>query len=144
MIIRGGENIYPHEIEDLLATHPAVAAVAVVGLPDEVYGEQVGAFVRLRPEHNAESTELSTFCRRQLAPYKTPKVWEFVDELPLTPSGKVQKFLLRERWLARHQGTAPPSSRAAECPRRSVRRHRIEVQVGLALRRQGQKHAEPA
>jgi fatty-acyl-CoA synthase len=99
IIIRGGENIYPREIEDLLATHPAVAAIAVVGLPDDVYGEQVGAFVRLRPGQIADARELGTFCRRALAPYKTPKIWEFVDELPLTPSGKVQKFLLRERWL---------------------------------------------
>jgi fatty-acyl-CoA synthase len=100
MIIRGGENIYPREIEEVLSSHPAVAAIAVVGLPDEVYGEQVGAFVRLRAEHTARADELTSFCRQHLAPYKTPKTWEFVEELPLTASGKVQKFLLRERWVS--------------------------------------------
>jgi fatty-acyl-CoA synthase len=100
MIIRGGENIYPREIEEVLSSHPAVAAIAIVGLPDKVYGEQVGAFVRLRAEHTARADELTTFCRQHLAPYKTPKTWEFVDELPLTASGKVQKFLLREQWVS--------------------------------------------
>jgi fatty-acyl-CoA synthase len=102
MIIRGGENIYPREIEEVLSSHPAVAAIAIVGLPDEVYGEQVGAFVRLRAEHTARAEELTTFCRQHLAPYKTPKTWEFVEELPLTASGKVQKFLLREQWISNH------------------------------------------
>ena len=84
----------------MLSSHPAIAAIAVVGLPDEVYGEQVGAFVRLRAEHSARADELTTFCRRHLAPYKIPKTWEFVDALQLTASGKVQKFLLRDHWAS--------------------------------------------
>jgi fatty-acyl-CoA synthase len=101
VIIRGGENIYPREVEEVLSTHPAIAAVAVVGLPDETYGEQVGAFVRLRAGEIANDEELFAFCRRQLAPYKTPKIWEFVDDFPLTPSGKVQKFILRDTWVSK-------------------------------------------
>ena len=107
MIIRGGENIYPREIEEVLSSHPSVAAVAIVGLPDDVYGERVGAFVRLKPGRVAGADELIAFCRLHLAPYKTPKTWEFVDELPLTPSGKVQKFVLRERWALSRSSVDP-------------------------------------
>ena len=98
MIIRGGENIYPREIEELLFTHPAVADVAVVGLPDDRWGEVVGAFVRRSPDGpSASEAELRSFVRERLAPQKAPERWWFVDEFPLTPSGKVQKFVLRER-----------------------------------------------
>jgi fatty-acyl-CoA synthase len=107
MIIRGGENIYPREIEEVLSSHPSVAAVAIVGLPDDVYGERVGAFVRLKPGRDAGADELIAFCRLHLAPYKSPKTWEFVDELPLTPSGKVQKFVLRERWALNRSSVEP-------------------------------------
>ncbi|HEY7202001.1 MAG TPA: AMP-binding protein [Candidatus Dormibacteraeota bacterium] len=98
MIIRGGENIYPREIEQLLFTHPAVGDVAVVGVPDERWGEQVAAFVRPAPGAAPTEQELFDFCREHLAAFKTPRHWVFVDELPLTPSGKVQKFVLRERF----------------------------------------------
>jgi fatty-acyl-CoA synthase len=98
MIIRGGENLYPREIEELLFTHPAVADVAVVGIPDDRWGEEVAAVVRRAPGHEAVTEhELRGFVRERLAPQKAPKVWAFVDELPLTASGKVQKFVLRER-----------------------------------------------
>jgi len=97
MIIRGGENIYPREIEELLFGNPAVADVAVVGVPDEHWGEQVAAFVRPAPGHHPTEDELFRFCRDHLSPQKTPKVWVFVDEFPLTASGKVQKYVLRER-----------------------------------------------
>jgi len=98
MVIRGGENLYPREIEELLFTHPAVADVAVVGVPDDTWGEELAAVVRRAPGH-AEVTEqeLRSFVRERLAPQKAPRLWAFVDELPLTPSGKVQKFVLRER-----------------------------------------------
>ncbi len=100
MIIRGGENIYPREIEEVLFSHPAVGDVAVVGVPDEKWGEQVVAFVRLAPQAEASAEELRTFTRERLARHKTPREWVFVDELPMTASGKVQKFALREQFVA--------------------------------------------
>jgi fatty-acyl-CoA synthase len=97
MIIRGGENIYPREIEDVLFDHPAIAEVAVLGLPDPQWGEVVAAFIRVTPGQAApEPQELRAYCRDRLAAYKTPVRWEFVDAFPLTPSGKIQKFKLRE------------------------------------------------
>ncbi len=99
MIIRGGENIYPREIEELLFQHPAVADASVVGLPDDRFGEIVGAFVRdTDPDNPASDAELQNYCREHLSPQKTPKVWRHVDAFPLTGSGKVQKFALREQW----------------------------------------------
>ena len=98
MIIRGGENIYPREIEELLFTHPAVADVAVVGVPDDRFGEEVAAVVRLAAgSEGTTEVELRGFVRERLAPQKAPRRWAFVSDLPLTPSGKVQKFVLRER-----------------------------------------------
>jgi fatty-acyl-CoA synthase len=99
LIIRGGENIYPREIEELLFTHPAVADAAVVGIPDEKWGEVVAAFIRLRAGARSTEEELFAYCRAHLAPYKTPRHWRFIDAFPQTPSGKVQKFVLRERFL---------------------------------------------
>jgi fatty-acyl-CoA synthase len=100
MIIRGGENIYPREIEDALFTHPGVAEVAVVGIPDEKWGERVAAFIRLAPGKAPEVAELIAHVRAQLAPFKTPREWVFVDAFPLTASGKIQKFVLRDRFVA--------------------------------------------
>ena len=99
MIIRGGENIYPREIEDLLFSHPAIAEVAVVGVPDNKYGEVVAAFIRPAVGQAPTEEELFTFCRQHLAPYKTPRYWVFVDAHPLTPSGKIQKLVLRDRFV---------------------------------------------
>jgi fatty-acyl-CoA synthase len=97
MIIRGGENIYPREIEDVLFDHLAVAEAAVVGVPDQQWGEVVAAFVRPVPGRPAPAPEeLRAYCRERLAPYKTPLYWVFVDTFPMTPSGKIQKFKLRE------------------------------------------------
>jgi acyl-CoA synthetase (AMP-forming)/AMP-acid ligase II len=98
-----GENIYPREIEDVLFAHPAVAEVAVIGLPDQQRGEVVAAFIRLAPGQAAPGPEeLRAYCRGRLAPYKTPVRWEFVEAFPVTPSGKIRKFKLRES-LAGHQ-----------------------------------------
>ncbi|EPD57783.1 AMP-binding protein [Streptomyces sp. HGB0020] len=97
MIIRGGENIYPREIEDVLFEHPGVQGVCVVGLPDEEWGEIVAAFVSLRAETSADAETLTAFCRQHLASYKVPQVWEFVSEFPQTASGKIQKFVLKDR-----------------------------------------------
>jgi fatty-acyl-CoA synthase len=106
MIIRGGENIYPREIEQLLFSHPKVADVAVVGLPDPKWGEQVAAFVRPAVGQHPTAEELFAYCRQHLSPHKTPRYWEFVAGFPLTPSGKVQKFVLRDRVVAA-AGQAP-------------------------------------
>jgi fatty-acyl-CoA synthase len=97
MIICGGENIYPREVELVLFGHPQVADVAVFGLPDPVWGEQVAAVVRAADPPPTKE-ELSEFCRARLARFKTPRRWAFVDAFPLTGSGKVQKHVLRE-WL---------------------------------------------
>ena len=99
MIIRGGENIYPREIEDVLFTHPGVADVAVVGIPDDKWGEQVAAFVRFSDGDAPTPTELSAHVREQLASYKVPRSWVFVETFPLTGSGKVQKFVFREQYI---------------------------------------------
>jgi fatty-acyl-CoA synthase len=104
MIIRGGENIYPREIEELLFSHPSVADVAVVGIPDEQWGEVAAAFVRPAAGQAPTEAELFAYCREHLAAQKTPKHWVFVEAFPLTPSGKVQKFVLREQYLATRSG----------------------------------------
>jgi fatty-acyl-CoA synthase len=99
MIIRGGENLFPAEIEEVLFRHPAVAEVAVVGLPDERWGEVVAAFVRpADPTTPPTEHELRAFLREHLSPQKTPTVWLKVEAFPLTGSGKIQKFALREGW----------------------------------------------
>ena len=100
MIIRGGENIYPRELEELLFARDDVGEVAVVGLPDERWGETVAAFVRPAPGHDVDENELFGYLREHLAPHKTPKHWFSVEEFPLTGSGKIQKFKLREQWEA--------------------------------------------
>ena len=96
MIIRGGENIYPREIEEVLHTHPSVSDVQVVGIPSERYGEEVMAWVKLRPGAIESETDLATFCDARLAHFKVPRYWKFVDGFPMTVTGKVQKFKMRE------------------------------------------------
>jgi long-chain acyl-CoA synthetase len=91
MIIRGGENIYPREIDDVLYRHPAVEHAAVIGVPDELYGEEVAAFVVLKDGAEAAGEELMEFCREHLADYKCPKAVHFVDEIPKGPTGKLLK-----------------------------------------------------
>jgi fatty-acyl-CoA synthase len=100
MIIRGGENISPREIEEFLYRHPAVLDVAVVGVPDPKYGEAVCACIQLRGGMSASEEEIREFCREQIAHYKVPRYVRFVDGFPLTISGKVQKYLMRERLRA--------------------------------------------
>jgi fatty-acyl-CoA synthase len=101
MIIRGGENIYPREIEDRLFSHPDVAEVAVVGVSDDRWGEVVAAFVRPTPGAAATEEDLRAWCRVELASFKTPQRGVLLEEFPLTPSGKIQKFKLREQLAAR-------------------------------------------
>ena len=100
MIIRGGENIYPREIEELLFKHPSVGEVAIVGLPDERMGEEVGAFLRAAPGQTIDKNELISYLRQHLSPQKTPRQWFELEEFPLTGSGKIQKFVLRQQWEA--------------------------------------------
>jgi acyl-CoA synthetase (AMP-forming)/AMP-acid ligase II len=100
MIIRGGENIYPREIEQVLFEHEDVADAAVLGVPDPRWGEQVAAFIRPAAGRTPDPERLFAYCRDRLAPHKTPRHWTILDAFPLTPSGKVQKYVLRERFLA--------------------------------------------
>lgn len=97
MINRGGENISPVEVESFLITHPKVMDVAVFGVPDEKFGELVGAWIRLHENETADAEEIKSFCKNKIAHYKIPAHIRFVDEFPMTVSGKVQKFLIRER-----------------------------------------------
>lgn len=96
MIIRGGENVYPREIEEFLYTHPKVADVQVYGVPDEKYGEQVAAAVRIRGGESLTEDEVRAFCDGEIAHFKVPKYVHFVEEYPMTASGKIQKYKLRE------------------------------------------------
>lgn len=97
IIIRGGENISPKEIEDFLYTHPAIADVQVIGVPSERYGEEVMAWVRLRVDIIVNGEELTAFCKANIAHYKVPRYWKFVDAFPTTISGKVRKVEMREQ-----------------------------------------------
>ena len=106
MIIRGGENVYPREIEEYLYRHPKVLDVAVVGVPDRNYGEEVGAVIRLREGVTADPEEIIAFCRGQIAHYKVPRYVRFVEAFPMTVTGKVQKFLIREQ-LRKELGIEP-------------------------------------
>lgn len=96
MIIRGGENLFPAEIENAMLEHDAVAEVAVVGVADEKWGEQVACFMRVQADERPDSAALKNFIRERLSPQKTPVYWVYVDDWPLTGSGKIQKFKLRE------------------------------------------------
>jgi fatty-acyl-CoA synthase len=96
MVIRGGENIYPREIEEFLYGHPDVSDVQVIGVPSERYGEEVMAWVSLREGASVTGEQLEAYCRGRIATYKIPRYWKFVDGFPMTVTGKVQKYLMRE------------------------------------------------
>ncbi len=106
MIIRGGENIYPREIEDFIFTHPKVAEVAVFGIPDDYYGEEVMAWVELHAGESLTEEELREFCQGNIAHFKIPRHIWFVDEFPMTVTGKLQKFRMREIAMEKLQGEA--------------------------------------
>ena len=103
LIIRGGENISPREIEEYLFTHPKVQTVAVFGVPDARLGEVVSAWIKLAPGALATAEEIRAFCRDQIARFKIPQYIRFVDEFPMTVTGKIQKFVMRERMRAELQ-----------------------------------------
>lgn len=96
MIIRGGENVYPRELEEFFFTHPAVADVQVIGIPDARYGEEIVAWIKLHPGHATDELDLQGWCKGRIAHFKTPKHFKFVDEFPMTVTGKIQKFRMRE------------------------------------------------
>ncbi|TMD11595.1 MAG: AMP-binding protein [Chloroflexi bacterium] len=96
MIIRGGENIYPREVEEFLYSHPDIADVQVIGVPSEKYGEEVMAWVKLREGAASTGEELAAWCKGKIATYKIPRHWKFVDAFPMTVTGKIQKFKMRE------------------------------------------------
>jgi fatty-acyl-CoA synthase len=96
MIIRGGENVYPREVEEFLYTHPDIADVQVFGIPDKKYGEQICAWVRLKPDTKLSEENVIAFCKAQIAHYKIPALVRFVDTFPMTITGKVQKYLMRQ------------------------------------------------
>jgi fatty-acyl-CoA synthase len=96
MIIRGGENIYPREVEEFLYSHPDIADVQVIGVPSEKYGEEVMAWVKLREGSGQTGEELAAWCNGKIATYKIPRHWRFVDSFPMTVTGKIQKFKMRE------------------------------------------------
>lgn len=100
MIIRGGENIYPREIEEFLYRHPSVADAQVVGIPCDRYGEELVAWIKLRPEHPTDVETLRLFCKEQIAHFKVPRHFHFVEEFPMTVTGKVQKFKMRDVSIA--------------------------------------------
>jgi fatty-acyl-CoA synthase len=96
MVIRGGENIYPREIEEFLFTHPAVEQAAVFGIPDAKYGEELAAWIKLKAGQQATADEIREFCKQKLAHYKVPRHVRLVDSFPQTVTGKIQKFRMRD------------------------------------------------
>ncbi len=100
MVIRGGENVYPREIEEYLFRHPKIEDVQVIGVPDEKYGEEICAWVKLRKDETATAQEIVDFCKGQIAHFKVPRYIKFVDAFPMTVTGKIQKFEMRKAMIA--------------------------------------------
>ncbi|MDH3579856.1 MAG: AMP-binding protein [Hyphomicrobiales bacterium] len=105
MLIRGGENIFPREIEEFLYTHPKIEEVEVIGVPDKKYGEEICAWIKLREGESAEEQEIKDFCKDKIAHFKIPRYIRFVEEFPMTVTGKVQKYIMREQ-MAEELGLA--------------------------------------
>ena len=101
MVIRGGENVYPREIEEFLYRHPKVQDVQVIGVPDPKYGEEICAWIKLRDGQSATAEDIREFCKGQIAHYKIPRYIEFVPEFPMTITGKIQKFVMRDQTIAK-------------------------------------------
>ena len=101
MVIRGGENVYPREIEEFLYRHPKVQDVQVIGVPDPRYGEEICAWIKLHQGQTATVEEIREFCKGQIAHFKIPRYVEFVDAFPMTLTGKVQKFVMREETISK-------------------------------------------
>jgi fatty-acyl-CoA synthase len=99
MIIRGGENVYPREVEEFLHTHPGVSEAQVIGVPSAKYGEEVMAWIRPKPGVTVGEAELVAYCTGKIATYKIPRFWKIVTDFPMTVTGKVQKYRMREMAL---------------------------------------------
>jgi fatty-acyl-CoA synthase len=99
ILIRGGENVYPREIEEFLFRHPKVQSAQVFGVPDQKYGEEICAWIVLKPGNDCTEDDIREFCRNQIAHYKVPRYIRFVEEMPMTVTGKAQKFVMRERMI---------------------------------------------
>jgi fatty-acyl-CoA synthase len=97
MVIRGGENVYPREIEEFLYRHPKIQDVQVVGVPDQRFGEELCAWIMVKPGQTLTEAEVREFCKGKIAHYKVPKYLRFVAEFPMTVTGKIQKFKIREQ-----------------------------------------------
>lgn len=97
MVIRGGENLYPREIEEFLYRHPKIQDVQVIGVPDQKYGEELCAWIKLKEGQTATEEDIREFCRGQIAHYKIPRYIEFVQAFPMTITGKIQKFVMRDQ-----------------------------------------------
>jgi fatty-acyl-CoA synthase len=104
MIIRGGENVYPREVEEFLYSHPDIVDVQVIGVPDAKYGEEMVAWVRLRDGASMTRDDLAAYCAGRIAHFKVPKYIRVTDEFPMTVTGKVQKYLMREASIAELSG----------------------------------------
>jgi len=107
MIIRGGQNVYPKEIEEVLYRHPAILEAAIVGLPDKIWGEEIAAFVVLKPGEKLERRDLIVYCKQSVASYKCPRKVFFVEQLPKTATGKIQKNKIVEQFVAEHREAEP-------------------------------------
>jgi fatty-acyl-CoA synthase len=97
MIIRGGENVYPREIEEFLYTHPKISDVQIIGIPDPKYGEEIMAWVKVKPGEQITEEEIREYCKDQIAHYKIPRYVKVVDAFPMTVTGKIQKFVMRNQ-----------------------------------------------
>jgi fatty-acyl-CoA synthase len=104
MLIRGGENVYPREVEEFLYGHPKIQEVQIFGIPDSVLGEDVAAWIQLREGEQCTLQEIREFCQGEIAHYKIPRHVKFVDEFPMTVTGKIQKFEMRNAMVAEREG----------------------------------------
>jgi fatty-acyl-CoA synthase len=105
MVIRGGENVYPREIEEYLYRHPAIQDVQVIGVPDPKYGEELCAWIKIKPGQTLNAEAVRAFCQGQIAHYKIPRYVKFVDGFPMTVTGKIQKYVMRQQMIAELQLT---------------------------------------
>jgi fatty-acyl-CoA synthase len=110
MVIRGGENIYPREIEEFLFRHPKIEAAQVFGVPDRKFGEEVCAWIKVRAGETVTEADVRAFCDGQISRYKIPRHIRFVDEFPMTVTGKVQKFAMRERMIKELGASEEPTA----------------------------------
>ena len=110
MVIRGGENIYPREVEEFLYTHPDIAEVAAFGVPDDKFGEELCVWIQTRGPAALTGADIRDYCRDKIAHYKIPRYVEFVDAFPMTVTGKIQKFIMREKMIATLSGGQRPSA----------------------------------